>query len=94
MQLRVFVQNALQFLLELFDLLHVLVLDAEVIHLVFNIALLRPHLVLFLDASNDCIKNASQILNLFVNLLYNFVLKRICKDSILDLQINFLNVLH
>lgn len=87
-------EDLLKLLLEFVDLLHVLVLDPEVVHLRLHVIHLRLQLVLLLHRRNQHIEVILQSDDLLVDVLGNFILLRILKNHILQIPINLLHRLH
>lgn len=78
---------------KLFDLSHVFVLDAEVVHLDLDVANLGPHLVLFLLVAYDRVEHTLQILNFIVNLLHQLVLS-LLENGIFHIDVDLLDLLN
>lgn len=93
LQLIVPLLQSVQLHLELIDLCHILVLDAEVVHLDLDVADLSRQFVLLLLTTNNCVKDALQTLDLIVDLLDLLVLS-VFEDGIFDFNINVSDLLY
>ena len=74
------------------DLSHVFVLNPKVTHLGLDVPDLRPQLVLFLNAGDQCIKVLLESLDLHVDILSELIFGSVFENTLFDLLVDLFDL--
>lgn len=85
-------KHLVEFLLELVDLSHVLILDPKVGHLDLDVVDLRAQFVLFLHSRDQHVEILLERLDFLVDVFRNLVLRGVLEHGFFDNLVNLLNL--